>query len=392
MFTQADLDFLTSPSGEKLLAQLATENLSDANTLPLMARLRKIYPAQQAGAALTQARLRLKAAEKFGDAASRLFLTDDALQQASHPAVRTYRASQLCDAGHVFDICCGIGADSLAFSSAGCAVTGIDIDPVRIAIAQHNARALQLDNTHFVVADARTFRPDRESTCFYDPARRDKTGKRLFDVEQYIPPLSLIKTWQAGQIVVKLSPGVDLDQVDEYAGCIEFISVNGDLKEAVLWLGGEHPVTRKATLITGGIIQHRQASETVPSTPITPPQGWLVEPDPALIRAGLVQDIAADCNGTLLDDTIAYFTTETRPYSTWVRTWQIWDWMPFNLKNLRAYLRERHIGNITVKKRGSPITPETLTKQLKLKGDGSCVVVLTRHAGQPITIICADIA
>jgi hypothetical protein len=115
-----------------------------------------------------------------------------------------------------------------------------------------------------------------------------------------------------------------------------------------------------------------------------------VEPDPAILRAGLVQDAAEKFNGFMLDETIAYFTTDRKPDSPWVRAWQILDWMPFNLKKLRAYLRERNVGNVTVKKRGSPLTPETLIPQLKLKGDESRTLVLTRLQGQPIVMICEN--
>jgi hypothetical protein len=128
----------------------------------------------------------------------------------------------------------------------------------------------------------------------------------------------------------------------------------------------------------------------MPVAPIDKPRGWLIEPDPALLRAGLVQAVAAAFDGALLDETIAYFTTHEKPKSPWLRGWQILDWMPFHLKRLRAYLREWNIGRVTVKKRGAAITPEELTAKLKLSGAGSCTLVLTRYQAEPIVMICAD--
>ncbi|MBK9123932.1 MAG: hypothetical protein IPM16_12575 [Chloroflexi bacterium] len=94
--------------------------------------------------------------------------------------------------------------------------------------------------------------------------------------------------------------------------------------------------------------------------PVTEPQAWLIEPDPAIIRAGLVQPLGEALGAALLDPEIAYLTSAARPDSPWARAWQIVDWMPFNLKALKQYVRTHNIGRITVKKRGHAMTPEAL--------------------------------
>lgn len=389
----ADLDFLTSNEGEALLNRLSQDDLSDANTLKLLTHLRKDYPADQAAAALETARLRLKAVDKFGADAHKLFFTRDALEQASDPRIRHYRARKIT--GDVLDVCCGIGSDALAFAAQGAQVLGLDIDLLRVTIARHNAAALNL-SARFEAADVRGGIPTNYDLIFYDPARRSE-GKRIYDVEQYIPPLSLVKQWRenspASRIMVKLSPGVDLDQLRPYSGEVEFISVDGDLKEAVLHLHAAHPVSPNptATLITTKSVYHWQRESEPQPRPLSPPRTWLIEPDPALIRAGLVQDAAAVFDGVQLDETIAYFTCDSLPPSLWVRAWRILDWMPFNLKKLRAHLRENNVGRITVKKRGSPLTPEQLMAHLKLKGGSEArTLVLTRYQDDPIVIVCEE--
>ncbi|MBI5669998.1 MAG: methyltransferase domain-containing protein [Chloroflexi bacterium] len=396
--TLNDITFLASPSGETLLERLAGEDLSDANTLKLVTQLRKGYTPEQVRAALEMARLRLKAVDKFGDAARRMFFTREALEQASDPQVRQYRARRLAAyAASVVDAGCGIGADSLAFASIGMSVLGLDIDPVRVEIARYNAAALGLV-ARFAVADVRAGLPEAD-TVFFDPARRDERGNRLHDVERYIPSLSLIRGWSHPVMVVKLSPGVELAQVEGYGGQVEFISSEGDLKEAVLWRGADFAGLR-ATLLADGEEYYWDNNEypgrgEPPVRPYNPnetglstPRGWLVEPDPALIRAGLVRDAAARYQGYLLDETIAYFTTDVYPDSPWLRAWKILDWMPFNLKKLRAYLHQRGVGNVTVKKRGTAVTPDDLIPKLKLAGDEARTLVLTRCRGQQIVMVC----
>lgn len=395
---QTDIDFLTSEQGRSLLAELAQADLSPQNRLSLVTQLRQAHTLEQVSAAVSMAEWRAKAIDKFGEDTHKLLFTDDALQQASDPFIRQYRARKLADSDldniRVLDVCCGIGTDSIAFARAGMIVHGIDLNPTRIAIARHNAEALGLDIA-FSVDDVTQGIPTDYDIIFYDPARRDAQGRRIYDVEGYLPPLSLIKTWSAAQIIVKLSPGVDLNQLTDYHGTVEFISVNGDLKEALL----RTPTAETyafATHITADGIQHwlpeRDNGLVVhPTVSLAEPAGWLCEPDPAILRATLVEDVVHTHNGHMLDEQIAYFCTAQRPDSVWIRAWKIRAWLPFNLKKLRARLRQMDLGTLTVKKRGSPITPEDLIRKLKLKGTQSATVVLTRFQDQPIAIICDDI-
>jgi hypothetical protein len=68
--------------------------------------------------------------------------------------------------------------------------------------------------------------------------------------------------------------------------------------------------------------------------------------------------------------------------------YRILDVMPFSLKRLRTYLREREVGRLTIKKRGTAVTPEHLRGQLGLKGSQEATIVLTRVAGsQQILVV-----
>lgn len=391
------LAFLTSPMGEALLERLASEDLRESNHLRLLTQLRRECAATDASAALELAILRQKAVSKFGADAGRMFFTRDALEQASDPAARAYRANRIQmnrqgakDAKlRVIDACCSIGADALAMAAVGLEVVGLDLDPLRIAMAQLNAAAVGV-NVTFAEADVRLSIP-RAEAVFFDPARRTTNGKRLHHIEDYQPPLSLIHEWEHALVAVKLSPGVDLDQLADYPGEIEFISVEGDLKEAILWRG-EGLQGLRATRIDAKGIHHfyNPTREALSPAEISMPRSWLLEPDPTILRAGLVGGLAADLNGWQLDATIAYITTEKRPTSSWVRAWRIREWLPFNMKKLKAHLREHGFGQVTIKKRGFPMTPEEVLAALKPRGENACTLVMTRWAGQPIVIVCDD--
>lgn len=385
------LTFLTSADGTSLLADLAAQDLSDERTLAVMSALRQRYPPPLAAAALEQAKLRRAAVGKFGSDAAVMFFTRDALEQASDKHTRQWRTQTL--SGLVIDAGCGIGADALTAAAAGCTVLGLDLDSSRIAIAIHNAAALGLsDRARFIVHDITHGLPQPCDWAFFDPARRDSAGRRLNRVESYLPPLSTLRRWiNAGRVMVKLSPAVDLDEVRDYGGRLEFLSVEGDLKEAVL-LPADTPQTTRAVLFADGQPWVWDWQPISDAPPIAAPSGWLIEPDAALIRAGLVQHAAQAWDAHQLDPTIAYLTSDRPPDSPWARAWGIRDALPFNLKRLRAYLAERNIGTVTVKKRGHAMSPEDLIAGLKLKGGESCTVVLTRYDGQPYVLICEDYA
>ncbi len=379
---------LMIPAGADLLADLSNADLSESNSLRLITELRKKHPIDLAAAALELARLRVRGREKFGARADTMFFTREALEQATDWRVSRARFQGLHPSIPVLDLGCGIGGDSYTLAEAGLQVTGIDLDPLRLLMARTN-----VSKASFVQADLRStlpVHPQKPPVIFFDPARRTEDS-RVFSLKKYIPPLETIETWRFSELLVKLSPGVDMDELREYlhpGDGLVFISLDGDLKEAVLMRGRESMPERRAIVVdkSGAWLTFEGNRAEIG---VSDPRGWLYEPDPAIIRAGLVQDIGAQINASLIDPTIAYLISDEAVETPYARRWQIIDWMPFNLKKLKEYLREHHIGRVTVKKRGSPITPEELIAKLKLPNTGEeRVIVLTRVQGNPAILIC----
>lgn len=395
--TLATLTTLMQPAGRAALDCLAYAGLGDVHTLRLLTDLRRDLPPDVAGAALTLARLRQRAATKFTRAAQMLF-TPDALEQASSEPVSAWRAGRFTDAGYtrIADLGCGIGGDTLALAAIpGADVIGLDRDPLRLHMARVNVAAYGRA-AHYVRGDLRDPLPlHGVPAAFFDPARRSG-GRRIFSVQDIIPPLDTITRWPFAAWAVKLAPGVALDELCAYtesgAG-VAFVSLGGELKEAVLWGGELGFAGQCAVRVESDRAPDTLTPDSLPAPALSDPCTYLYEPDPAVIRAGLFGELAARLGVALyrLDEQIAYLTSDTLVASAWVRAWPVWAWMPFNLKRLRAALRERGVGRVTVKKRGSPIAPETLIQKLKLGGDSeSAVVVLTQIAGQHSAIICGE--
>ncbi|WP_240656672.1 methyltransferase domain-containing protein [Streptomyces sp. V2] len=381
-----DLAPLLTPQGRALLDEVA--GTSPGDELAVATRLRRTYPAELVSAALGQARLRGRAAAKFGsEDAGRMFFTPNGVEQATRTSVAAYRARRFKELGvaSLVDLCCGIGGDAIALARAGIRVLAVDRDPYTVAVARANAEALGLAELIEVreadVADVDTAPYD---AVFVDPARRGGRG-RIFDPEAYSPPLS----WAIGAArtarvaALKIAPGVPHEAIPEDAEA-EWISDGGDVKEAVVWFGTT-PGAVRATLLPEG---DTLLGAGLPNPSVRPVGRYLYEPDGAVIRAHLVADVAAGLDGGgLIDETIAYVTSDELRPTPYASAYEITDQLPFNVKKLRALLREREVGVLTVKKRGSAVEPEELRKKVKLAGPNSATVFLTRVAGAPVMLV-----
>jgi hypothetical protein len=187
--------------------------------------------------------------------------------------------------------------------------------------------------------------------------------------------------------VVKVAPGLDHDRVP--AGIeAEWVSTGGSIVEALLWGRGVAATWRRATLVRDDEVVELVADADPGPAEAGPVRGWLHEPDPAAIRSGLVALLADRLDATLIDPTIAYLSSDAPAGSPWASSYRVDEVLPFNLKKLRALLRARGVGRVVVKKRGSPIEPETLARQLRGPGSATAVVVVTRVAGAPTTLVC----
>ncbi|WP_406078293.1 THUMP-like domain-containing protein [Micromonospora sp. NBC_00858] len=398
-----DLDQLAAlrtPEGSAALA--AAAGLAGGDPLAAASALRATgVPPALASAALTQAELRHRAVGKFGPAAAGMFLTRAGLEQATRRVVADRRAARLRAAGvrTLADLGCGLGADALAAARAGIRVYGVEADPVTAAMAAANAAAAGLAELFTVeCGDATTFDVSGVDGVFCDPARRRAgTGRRIFDPRAYSPPWDFVTglAERVPRTVVKVAPGLDHALIPTGAEA-EWVSVDGDLVEAALWCGELAEVTRRATVYRqeaggDGVRCHQLTGSGAAEAPVGPPRRYLYDPDPAVVRAHLVAELAGELDATLGDPSIAYLYADRPTRTPYARCLEITDVLPFSLKRLRTLLRDRRVGRVEILKRGSALTPEQLRRDLRLAGDTAASLVLTRVAGAPTVLICRPV-
>jgi len=346
---------------------------SQESDLALGTRLRREHPAELVAAAVSQARLRERAVRKLGHDAVRMYFTPDALEQATRAPVARLRAERLVRLGveAVVDLGCGVGGDLVAFARAGLRVRGVERDPLRAAMARANLQVLGLGG-EVVEADAVDVRPAPGEVPFLDPARRDARG-RVFDPTAMTPSWSVVTGHLTGPAVVKTMPGIPHALVPDGVEA-QWVSDGGDLVEACLWGPGLASAPRRATALPSG------AELTGAGEPggVGEVGGWLHEPDDAVIRAGLVGELATRMGGRLLDPHLAYVTTDDESSDLLTRSFRVVAELPHREKPLRAELVARDVGMLTVKKRGVDVVPEQLVRRMRLTGSTPAILVLAR--------------
>lgn len=253
-FSAAEIAYLGSVPGTAALAEVAEYELSAASQVRDAASVRRRH-GDRAPALIETVRLRRRAAAKLSGARDWL-LTDDALQQATPTLVARHRARRLAGRD-VHDVTCSIGAELVELARHCPRVVGGDLDPLRLAMAQHNLTrpvpdaAAAGQRATVLLARADALAPCTSGTVVVaDPARRSG-GKRTHDPRALQPPLpDLLSVYSGRDLAVKCAPGLDFDRLD-WDGEIEVISLDGAVREACLWSAGlrEPGVTRRATVL-----------------------------------------------------------------------------------------------------------------------------------------------
>jgi hypothetical protein len=386
---------LMSERGQQALCQADESLRAGEDVLRTLAVLRMAgTDAPLARAAVDTVRLRRRASAKFPQAA-RMYFTRESMEQASAPECAAHRAARFRGYSFVADLGCGIGGDSITLAQLS-PLLAVDRDGLRLRMARQNVAACVPEAVAwFVQADLDVRLPALRllagAAVFCDPSRR-ADGHRVYSVKAYSPPLSRMDAWRATMtdvpFCVKASPGIRMTEITGLDGEVEFLSVAGELKEAVLWYGAFRTTRRRATRLPDGI----SLTETAPeSDALSAPQEYLYEPDPAILRAGLVRQLAAQLSAARIDPSIAYLTAPTCQATPWARVFRLEEAMPFGLKRLRQWLRERGVGRVIVKKRGSPIDPQELEHQLRLTGDKERVLFLTQVMDKPTVLIGEEV-
>ncbi len=356
-------------------------------------RLRRALGPERGRAAAELHELRDRARRRFP--AGRLrYLTRKGLEQATPERVAAARARDILSRASrdlVLDATCGLGADSVELAVAGATVLSADRDARLASYARANLVAADCA-PRVVVADAD--RPAvRADWLLVDPDRR-VDGRRSMSPAEWSPTLArcvhLAEAFRGAAI--KLPPAWDPSRHPELRprdgrAAWEWVSLDGELVEAVLWLGdlAEGREEFGARLLDAGGADARVAGPREPLPPcdahVAHDVRWIADPDPALLRAGQLERVARAAGLRPLAAEIAYLGGAARPApAPGLRVFAVLGSAPLDAKRVRALLAEHDVGRLTVKKRGHADSAEALAARFSRKGGRRGTLVVARLA------------
>ncbi|MDE0960621.1 MAG: hypothetical protein OSB09_07555 [Planctomycetota bacterium] len=318
------------------------------------------------------------------DHGDRLWLTAEALQQATRSAVARHKAArirEICGESPVIDLCCGIGSDSMALSHGG-PVVMVDRDRFRLTLARANVDLTGGDGWA-VEAEAGAL-PLPPLPLHIDPDRR-RDGRRRHSYPEMLPGPEVLEPLMERHpdLALKCGPGVDIDQLP--AGEVEFIQESGDLVEATLWRGSfDGGVRRRATLLPSGesISGDQEVLDIYPdSNP-----AWIHEPVSVIERAGLVAQLYSRHAIGELYPGLGWLAGPQRIDSPWLKSYEVVERMPWREEKVRRWLRSKGEGISVVKTRGVSENPAQLARKFRGRG-GHLILALLRHGKKQVAWI-----
>ena len=307
------------------------------------------------------------------------------VEQATAEPVARHKARRFRAAPVVVDLCAGIGGDSLALAEQA-RVLAVDLDPGMCRRLRWNAEVYGVgDRVLAVRARAEAFPIPPEARVHLDPDRRFDRDRRARAVEDYAPGpafwSSLMRRVAGGAI--KLSPAADFARLFPMgSGCeVELISLRGECKEATVWFGNLAGCRRRATrLPEDATWTDADAVDSRPAA-VSPPSSWIFDPDPALLRAGLLDGFARSYGLARVAEGVDYLTGPELVDSPFLAAFAVREVAPMDLKHLRRMIRRHDVGALEIKVRGLDLSPESLRARLKPAGSEPATLLITGGTG-----------
>ncbi len=368
----------------ELLAQIPPGSTLD---LRLQTRLRQQFDPELVRAAMTLSELRHRAGDRFVHSREMWFDRIE-LEQSTPDQIARHKAERFVAASpeRVTDLYCGFGSNSIGLAASGLQVDAVDTSEVTGLRLALNATLYGVqDRIHYQLCHDPLSKIS-DNLIHLHP-RRGAAQLKSVRLEEHLPNLEQLQSvvQQCSGGAITLSPASNFG--GKFNDCeVELISLNGECKEAVVWFGSlrkDHAV--QATILPSGWTISGNPWEAYSA--VGPLRTYLYDPNPAVVRAGLIDLLAEQLQLDRLDPAEEYLTGDQPDCGPAVTAYEVLADLPNNDRDIRQFFRERDFGNVEIRCRHVPVDAAALRRKLPLKGKGKATLFFARLDGKTRAVI-----
>jgi len=330
-------------------------------------------------------------------------------EQSSGESVAIYKQSFM-RGNRLADLSCGLGIDDLFLAPQFEHIDACDINSEVLEVTQHNFKVLGYRNVEFYNVDGLAFikkAPDDAYDWVYvDPSRRD-SNQRFFDLAQSEPNVvgqeSLLLR-KSREVCIKASPMIDLQKCKEQFSSLNkivVVSVDGECKEVLLMLSRnaeKRQVVTQAVVLSSGSERNKFELDDVvernhPKKNISEIQSYIYDPDAAVLKAGLTEQLAKKLQLNFFNPVVQYLTSNELVEGFPGRCFKVEDVAIFQKRHFKTYLKKHHIISASIMRKVFPLTPEELRSLYKLEQNKAVFLIFTTlEDGQKICLVTEKVS
>jgi hypothetical protein len=321
------------------------------------------------------------------------------VEQTSSEKTAKYK-SEIVSGESLIDLTGGFGVDDYYFSKKIKKVIHCEINPELSAIAKHNFEQLNATNIECISGDSSKILSNLNQKfdwIYIDPSRRNNAKGKVFMLKDCLPNVPELLDFYfqfTKKILIKTAPILDITaglQELKNVKTIHIIAVENEVKE-LLW-EIEKDFNENLILKTINISKKNDIfASTFKSSQEKPnyslPKKYLYEPNAAVMKSGLFDEIGVKYNLEKLHQHSHLYTSETE-IEFCGRVFVIQKCFEYNKIEMKLYL-ENSKANVTT--RNFSETVENIRKKWKINDGGNSYCFFTTNINNKrIVLICTQI-
>src|SRR5574344_1807097 len=332
------------------------------------------------------------------------------IEQCSSELTALYKQRFVSESDTVADLTGGLGMDTWAYSLKSKQVWYYERNSSLSSAAKSNFMVLKADNINVITANIDVLYIENKinkkfNLVFLDPARRGKTGEKLYSIKDCEPDFFELKEslfTLSNRILIKISPMADisftlglLPETTE----VHIISVNNECKELLFLL--DKNVNESDPLIIAVNISHGEESIFkfhIPQEKEAEPifisrkeihnMKYLYEPHKSILKSGAFKLISSLYNVFKLSVSSHLYLSDICIDNFPGKTYKILDIFDYNRQT--AKMLHTKYPKASVSSKGFPQSSSTLAKTLKIsEGDSYHIFGCTLQTKEKI-LICTQ--